>query len=294
MALDLLAYDNRAGHDVTEAESAEFLRIDLHIHSNASDGGLSPVAVVEAARAGGLDVIALADHDTVAGVEAAQAAARGLLHVIPALEVSTSHDGSEIHVLGYFVKVRHPALQQYGERAALTREARMREMIELLGRRGVTVTLDEVLTAGTARPRSLGRPHLARALVQRGIVGSVSEAFDRYIGDDGPAFVPTRLISPAEAIELIHAAGGIAVWAHPRPDQVAEKLPQFIAWGLDGVECYRPRVHPVDAERLADAAHRDQLLVTGGSDWHGEWQGRLGDFAIDRDEVAAFLDAGGI
>lgn len=239
-------------------------------------------------------MIALADHDTVAGVIAAQESARDRLHVISALEMSTSHDGAEVHVLGYYVDVRHAALQQYGERAALTREARMREMIELLARRGVTVTFDDVLTAGTARPRSLGRPHLARALVQRGVVGTVAEAFDRYIGDDGPAFVPTRLISPAEAIELIHAAGGIAVWAHPRQDQVAEQLPQFVAWGLDGVECFRPRVPHMDAERLADLARRHRLITTGGSDWHGEWQGRLGDFAVERDDVADFLDAGGI
>ena len=270
------------------------MKIDLHIHSTASDGSLPPAGVVDAARAGGLHIIALADHDTVAGVAPAQQAAYGFLHVIPALELSTRHDGTELHMLGYFVDLANPALVQYGERASTARALRMREMIERLAEVGVSIQFEEVLAAAGPRPHSLGRPHLARAMAQRGYVTNVSDAFDRYIGDDCPAFVPTRLMSPAEAIELIHAAAGVAVWAHPRADQLAADLHRFVDWGLDGVECYRPRVAHADAERMVALALSSGLLVTGGSDWHGEWQGRLGEFALERDDVNAFLDAGGI
>ena len=270
------------------------MKIDLHIHSNASDGSLPPAKVVEAARAGGLHIIALADHDTVAGVAPAQSAARDFVHVIPAIELSTHHNGAELHVLGYYLDLRNPALLQYSERAGDARARRMHEMIARLDEVGVQIAFDDVLAAAGPRPESLGRPHLARAMLQRGYVSTVSDAFDRYIGDDGPAFVPTRLISPAEAIELVHAADGIAVWAHPRYDQLTAELPRFKEWGLDGVECYRPRVPPADALRAARFATSQGLLVTGGSDWHGEWQGRLGEFAVERDDVSSFLDAGGI
>jgi len=250
--------------------------------------------VVQAARVGGLHIIALADHDTVAGVATAQAAAAGSLHVIPALEVSTHHEGGELHMLGYYVDPLNPALSRFGSRAADRREERMRDMIERLDAVGIHVEYDDVLAAAGPKPGSIGRPHLARALVQRGYVATMSDAFDRYIGDDGPAFVSTRLLTPAAAIELIQAAGGIAVWAHPRSDLLEPMLPALVEQGLDGVECYRPRVGPADADRIADLASRHGLLVTGGSDWHGDWHGPLGSFAVDRDDVAAFLEIGGI
>jgi 3',5'-nucleoside bisphosphate phosphatase len=270
------------------------LRIDLHIHSTASDGSLSPAAVVAAARTGRLDVVAIADHDTVGGVSEAQAAAVGSVHVIPALELSTYHDGSEVHVLGYYVDPGNPTLLQYGTRAGNRRQERMRDMLERLDRVGVHVAYDDVLAAAGPRADSIGRPHLARALVRRGYVTTVSDAFDRFIGDDGPAFVPTRLINPAEAIELIHAAGGVAVWAHPRPDLLEPELPRMRDWGLDGLECFRPRVGPAESDRIVSIAGRYGLFVTGGSDWHGEWHGPLGDFAVERDDIAAFLEIGGI
>jgi 3',5'-nucleoside bisphosphate phosphatase len=114
------------------------------------------------------------------------------------------------------------------------------------------------------------------------------------LADDGPAFVATQLLTPAQAIELIHASGGIAVWAHPRADMLALLLPQLLEQGIDGLECYRPRVLPSDADRIAALATRHDLVVTGGSDWHGDWHGPLGSFAVERDDVAAFLEIGGI
>ncbi|HEX6308113.1 MAG TPA: PHP domain-containing protein [Longimicrobiales bacterium] len=270
------------------------MRIDLHIHSTASDGSLSPAAVVSAARDGGLHVIAVADHDTTRGIAEASAAAAGVVHVVPAVELSTYEAGVELHMLGYYIDPSSPSLVAHGRRASGARESRMHEMLDRLASVGVSVTFGDVLAAAGTRPESIGRPHLARALVQRGHVGSVSEAFDRFIGDQGPAFVPSALITPLEAIEIIHGAGGVAVWAHPRPDVLQTMLPALQAYGLNGVECYRPRVAHAESERIATVAAGAGLFVTGGSDWHGEWQGRLGDFAVERDDVAGFLEAGGI
>lgn len=239
-------------------------------------------------------MIAIADHDTIGGVADARIAAEGSVHVIPALELSTYDAGAEYHVLGYFVDTANATLVAHGARAAGARETRMHDMLERLGALGVDIAFEDVLAAAGPRPESLGRPHLARALHQRGHVATISEAFDRFIGDQGPAFVPTALISPYEAIDIIHAAGGVAVWAHPRADALQTALPALVAHGLDGIECYRPRLTHADTERISGIAASAGLFVTGGSDWHGDWQGRLGDFAIERDDVAAFLEIGGI
>lgn len=270
------------------------MRIDLHLHSTASDGSLSPGALVSAARAGGLHIISLTDHDTATGVQEAQTAARGEIHVIPGIEVSTSFAGSEVHILGYFIDPAHTRLVGYARDAASYRRERMRRMLGRLDAIGVRIGYDDVLAAAGAEPESLGRPHLARALVQRGYVHSHAEAFDRYIGNDAPAFLPAQLLEPGAAIALIHETGGVAVWAHPRADLFDRDLPRIKALGLDGVECFRPRVTPADALRMESAARTAGLLVTGGSDWHGEWHGRLGEYALSRDEVGAFLDRGGI
>lgn len=270
------------------------LRIDLHLHSTASDGALAPDALVHAAAAGGLDVIAITDHDTTGGVAAARAVQFTRVHVIPGIEVSTSLDGNEVHILGYFIDPQHPSVVDYSRRAASWRRERMRQMIRLLDGIGVRIAYDDVLAVAGVSAESLGRPHLARALLERGYVQSHAEAFDRYIGNDAPAFLPAQLLDPAGAIALIHEAGGVAVWAHPRPDRFEPDLPRLVEVGLEGVECFRPRVAPSDALRMERVARDAGLLVTGGSDWHGEWHGPLGDYAVTRDEVGAFLDRGGI
>lgn len=224
----------------------------------------------------------------------AQLAAHGELHVIPALELSTYEAGAEYHVLGYYVDPENPRLVAHGTRASSAREIRMRGMIERLAGIGILLDFEHVLTAAGTKPESIGRPHLARALLERGHVSTVAEAFDRFIGDQGPAFVPTALITPREAIDIIHEAGGVAVWAHPRPDALQTALPALVDQGLDGLECYRPRLNHADTERIAGFAQRAGLFVTGGSDWHGEWHGRLGEFSVERDDIARFLDVGGI
>lgn len=269
------------------------MKIDLHMHSTASDGAFRPGEVVERAIVGGLDVIAIADHDTAAGVPEAMAAAAGRLMVVPALELSARHRERDLHILGYFVDPMNPALVEYGGLARRGREKRIRAMIGRLSDLDVAVDFAAVLEEAGPYAHALARPHLARAMVSAGHVGSIPEAFDRFIGDDGPAYVATDMVDVAGAIDLIHEAGGLAVWAHP-PLPVLGALPEFVAAGLDGLECYRPRVSPTDLNRLLNKARDHGLMPTGGSDWHGEWHGGLGTFHVGRAEVEELLERGGI
>lgn len=255
---------------------------------------LSPGEVVRAARHGRLDVIALTDHDTATGVAEAVDEAGEDLILVPGIEVSSTHTGAELHFLGYFIDPAHPALDAHQQAAIRRRIERMQGMIARLRELGVVVEFDDVVRAAGREARALGRPHLARALVERGYVSTVYDAFDRYLADGGPAYLPTELLTPRQAIDLIHDAGGIAVWAHPPAPVLASEVRRFVAWGLDGLECFRPRNTPQEVQTLLRTARLYDLVVTGGSDWHGEWHGELGGFAVARDQIADFLDRGGI
>lgn len=269
------------------------MRLDLHIHSTASDGAFPPREVVERARAAGLDVIAIADHDTAAGVPEAVLAGGDDVVVIPAIELSARHRDRDLHILGYFVDPAAPALIAYATRARRAREERIKAMIRLLENEGISLEFAAVLEEAGPDAHALARPHLARAMLTAGHVRSITEAFDRYIGDDGPAFVATDMLDVAGAIALIHEARGLAVWAHP-PLPVLGALGEFVEAGLDGLECHRPRVAAPDLSRLLNKARQYGLLVTGGSDWHGDWHGPLGTFHLGRAEVEAFLNRGGL
>lgn len=268
--------------------------LDLHIHSTASDGAIDPAEIVEAALGARLDVIALTDHDTVRGVPPALDAARGRsIEVVPALEVSTTLGDTELHILGYFVDPWDEELLAHTAEAFRRREDRMRGMVDRLRDQGIDLSFESV-TAKASDKGSLGRPHLAHAMVEAGHVESVPQAFDLYIGNDHPAYLPTRLLEPGEAIQLIQRAGGVSVWAHPRVDRLPELLPTLVEAGLDGLEVYRPRTPGYRVVQLEEAARRTGLLVSGGSDWHGPEHGLLGDFRIGSTEVSALLAAGGM
>ncbi len=279
------------------------MRIDLHVHSSASDGSLAPDALVRAASAGNLDIIALTDHDTAAGVTQARIAAKQLAAVsragtapivIPGIEVSSTHAGAELHFLGYFIDHNDPVLRDFANAATERRRQRMVGMLGRLAEIGIEIGYDDVVEAAGSEAVTLGRPHLARALVDRGYVQTVTEAFDRYLADGGAAFLPTELLTPREAIDLIHAAGGISVWAHPPWEVLEIELDNFVDWGLQGLECYRPRNTGIATRRLLEAAEAYDLLTTGGSDWHGEWHGPLGSFSLGRAQAEAFLIEGGL
>lgn len=250
--------------------------------------------MVWAARAGGLDVIAITDHDTCAGVPEAMAALPHSMHVIPGIELSTTLDGLEIHVLGYFIDPENAELRAHGLHAIEARRARVKRILEMLREYNIDISFDDVLAATEGSTSILGRPHVARAMHRKGYVQTPAEAFDRFLGDAGPCFLPTELLHPKAAIELIKHAGGVALWAHPRADALDKYLGDMAQWGMSGLECFRPRASPSDIESIQGLAARHNMLLSGGSDWHGSWHGRLGDFYINSDDVSSLLERGGL
>ena len=271
------------------------MRVDLHIHTTASDGSLSPEAVVRGAADGALDVIAVSDHDTTVGAPAAVEAATGTsVRVIPAVELSTSRKGRELHILAYFVDLGSHALRAHEARARTSRLARMEVMVGRLKAAGVQVEMQAVLSAAGGDFGVIGRPHLAAALVDAGHAESIPDAFDRYIGDALPAFEPTALLDPAEGVSLALEAGGLPVWAHPPGDLLDAMLPELIRAGLRGIEIYRPQAQTQSVRRLESVARSAGLFKTGGSDWHNlDRNEPLGVFSVAGEQVAAFLEAGG-
>lgn len=245
--------------------------VDLHMHSTASDGSRSPRDVVEAAKNAGLAAIALTDHDTVGGLAEAQAAGHEFgVRVVNGIELSAVEGEAETHMLGLHLG---DTLVIERELAALRdmRERRGQQIVEKLIALGVQVTFDDVLAQ--AGGGAVGRPHVARALVADGWATDVRDAFDRYLGAGKPAYVAKDQLGMAAAIAIIHAAGGLAVLAHPGPAGTRERLTALAALGLDGVEVRHPGHSPSDTNRLTALALQLGLLMSGGSDWHGAAEG---------------------
>ncbi len=243
--------------------------IDLHLHSTASDGTLPPAKVVAAASAAGLAVIALTDHDTVAGVHEAVLAGEGLgVRVIRGVELSAHEDasGREVHVLGLHV-TRLDALERELTDLRQKRTERARLIVDRLSEIGVAISLDKVLEQSNGG--AVGRPHIARALIQSGAVADQHEAFDRYLGQGRAAFVPKSLFLIEDAIRIIHEAGGIAIWAHPSRTAKRERVERLVAQGLDGLEVRHPSHSPDVAAGLEALCDFLGLVPSGGSDWHG-------------------------
>ncbi|HEV2359553.1 MAG TPA: PHP domain-containing protein [bacterium] len=247
------------------------MRIDLHTHSTASDGLLAPARLVIAAREHGVGTLALTDHDTTDGVVDAAAEGRRVhVDVIPGVEINTDVDDYEVHVLGYYVDCGRPEFQAFLARMRAGRVDRARAMVDKLAALKVPVAWERVraLAAGA----SVGRPHVARALLEARRVATVQEAFERFLGRSAPAYVPRIGASPEEAVEVIRRAGGVPVLAHPgwaASGPVIERVPRLVAHGLAGVEAYYPD-HTADMiASYLDVARRYRLIVTGGTDFHG-------------------------
>lgn len=244
------------------------MRIDLHTHSTASDGMLEPDALVREAAARGVGLLAISDHDTTDGVDPGlSAAGRAGVEVWPAVELSCDVASGEVHMLGYFIDHRLGWLQSLLGRLRDGRARRAARMVERLAALGAPV--DHQRVQALAGGGSVGRPHVARAMVEAGHVRTVSEAFDRFIGRHGPAYVERVKITPAQAVAVIRAAGGLAVLAHPGWSQQEGLIDDLAGAGLDGVEVYYPDHAPVQVEHLLGLARRHGLLVTGGTDFHG-------------------------
>jgi predicted metal-dependent phosphoesterase TrpH len=267
------------------------MHLDLHLHSTCSDGSLPPREVVAAARRAGLGLVALADHDTVAGVEAARAAAQGAIGIVPAAEFTCELDGAEVHLLGYAFRLDAPDIGAIAGRAAAARRGRMAAMVERLQALGVAIAVEDVRVEPECA--SIGRMHLARALVRLRVAGSVTDAFTRFIGGHAPCFVPSRGPPVADVIAAVNAAGGCAVWAHPSLED-ARRFGALRACGLAGVEALRPSLDPVSSAALEHAARAEGLFVTGGSDWHGGTRPALGSWFVTERHVAAFLERVGL
>lgn len=245
--------------------------IDLHMHSTASDGGLPPEDVVSKASSAGLAAIALTDHDTLAGVPAAVAAGERLgIRVIAGCEFSTLAPWGEMHVLGYFLPLDSSTVEDFLVKCREDRERRGNEIVERLRKLGLKVTREDLMRE--ADGASIGRPHVARALLRIGAVRTIQEAFDRYIGWNRPGFVEKRLPTFKAVADLVHQAGGVVSAAHLRDRATQGFLSDLKAQGLDALETRHPVHDPDQRSRLTDLALSLGLLRTGGSDWHAQDQ----------------------
>jgi len=255
--------------DTTTAPAPAF--VDLQVHSTASDGALAPAAVVQAAAEAGLYAIALTDHDSVEGLpEANEAGARLGVRIVPGVELSTHFEGEELHLLGLHLA------NLDAMRAALTefqgqRVQRAERIVATLNAHGIPVTMEAVLAeAGTG---AVGRPHIARAMLAGGWVREFREAFDKWIGWGRPAYMAKETFDVADAIALVHRAGGLAVWAHPGELATPARIARLAERGLDSVEVLHPSHPPYLVQRLVDYTEKAGLLPSGGSDWHGTQEG---------------------
>jgi 3',5'-nucleoside bisphosphate phosphatase len=266
-----------------EAAAAGPAFVDLHTHSTASDGTLPPQQVIDAAARCGLSAIALTDHDTIDGLGAAREVAdRAGIRLVAGVELSAFEGDHEIHLLALHL-VHLDSLQRHLTELRALRHIRAEQIVEKLNSLGVPVTLDEVLVESNGG--SVGRPHVARALVARGVVQDFRDAFARYLGNNGSAFVPKHRLSIEDAIAIAHEAGGIAIWAHPGDGGRRDRLEPLVAAGIDGVEVRHPSHSPEDVKRLTALTEFFGLVPSGGSDWHGSSDGprKLGTMNVPRE-----------
>ena len=243
------------------------MRIDLHTHTTASDGLLNPEALVQLARDAGVTVLAVADHDTTAGVDAAVAAGKRLeVEVIPAVEINTDVGEAEVHVLGYYIDHAQGWFQEFLAELRDGREHRAAKMVGKLNALGIPIAYARVRAMAEG---AVGRPHVARALIELGAVRNTEEAFQKYIGRGGPAYVERMKVTPEDAVRVILRAGGVAVLAHPGWGVRDDLLPPLVEAGLEGLEAYYPDHTPAMTAHFLALAKRYDLLVTGGTDFHG-------------------------
>ncbi|MBI4330625.1 MAG: PHP domain-containing protein [Chloroflexi bacterium] len=261
--------------------------VDLHLHSNASDGHYSPAELVHLAAKSGLTIIALTDHDSTEGITRAMEAARTIstIKVIPGVEIGTDVPHGEVHLLGYFIDYRSEELNRKLAKLRESRLTRATRMIAKLYNLGVDIEWKRVQElAGSG---SVGRPHIAQAMLEKGYIASFKEAFDRYIGREGPAYVEREKMSPEEAVALVLEAGGLPVLAHPgTAPELTDLLGRLKKAGLLGLEAYYAKSPAPEITRLIQLARNFGLIVTGGSDFHGinaDFEVPLGETPIPRE-----------
>lgn len=264
-------------------------RIDLHTHSRASDGEFPAAEVAERARAAGLGVWALCDHDTVAGLAEARAAADGLgLRLVPGIELSAFLDAKEIHLLGHFIDPAHPSMTEFEDLLAARRRVRMQEIVEKLAPLGVRLRVQDI--EKWSGGKTIGRPHVARAIVETGAVSSVKEAFDRFLGEGKPAYVPRYRLEASDAVALVRGAGGTTTVAHPGVSRLERyELGRLRAAGVDGLEVIHVDHVPSQREKYLRIADDLGFVPTAGSDYHGisvAPDRKLGDVTMPPEDLA--------
>jgi hypothetical protein len=268
-------------------------RVDLHTHTIFSDGLLTPEALVDRAVVRQLAAVAITDHDSVEAMGRAQAAARSRIEVVPGVEISSALDGHDLHILGFYIDPEHSPLRERLAGFQTERRDRARRIVERLSEVGVRIDMDEVLT--TAGPGVVGRPHVAAAMVRAGVVGGIDEAFRRYLGAQGTAFVPRPAFRPQEAIALIHGANGVSVLAHPGASLAEAIVEGLAASGLRGIEVWHPHHSSATTRRYRALAERLSLLETGGSDFHGQPQGSdLGEVVVPYGALLRLKQSAGV
>ena len=263
--------------------------IDLHLHTTASDGRLSPALLVSRAAAATLTTISVTDHDTVAGLRDVRAAAnRAGIRLVNGIEITAVHAARDVHVLGYFIDPDDARLAEFLTTQRAIRTERVQAIASKLAQLGAPVDI-EALVAGQRPGTSIGRPMLAHALVARGHVASVQDAFDRYLGAGQPAYIPRVGQSPAKVVRIIHAAGGIASLAHPGVTRQPEIIEPLVAEGLDAIEAYHSDHDAGTTAFMLELAARLRIMVTGGSDFHGDHDMRrpIGGVTLPADAFAA-------
>jgi predicted metal-dependent phosphoesterase TrpH len=244
-------------------------KIDLHTHSKASDGEFSAAQLAERVAAAGIGVWGLCDHDTVAGIGEAQAAANGRgVRLVPGIELSAFLDAKEIHLLGHFIDPAHPAMRSFEDFLAVRRRIRMEQIVEKLGRLGVKISPSDI--ERHCGGKTIGRPHVAQAIVRAGAAATVKEAFDRFIGEGRPAYVQRYRLEVDEAVRLVRSAGGTTTVAHPGVSKLERHdLVRLRAAGVDGLEVHHADHVPSLREKLLRIAEELDLVPTAGSDYHG-------------------------
>nr|WP_150959719.1 PHP domain-containing protein [Aneurinibacillus sp. XH2] len=265
--------------------------LDLHTHTSASDGTRSPAENVRLAREAGLAGLAVTDHDTVAGIaEAMEEGKRLGVIVVPGVEISTVAKGRDIHVLGYYIDTHCPVFLDRLQQLRQVREKRNEFMLAKLRELGMEISMRELAdlaSKASGEDQTVGRPHIAELLIRKGYVGTMEEAFDKYLGSGGAAYVNPPRIHPKEAIGWIHEAGGTAVLAHPGIYHDDELVEEIIPYGLDGIEAFHSDHSREEENKYERLAARYGLVVTAGSDYHGErrgevFHGPIGNRKVDR------------
>lgn len=270
------------------------MSVDLHAHTTASDGTFNPRRLVKRAVKRGVRVLSITDHDTTSGLsDAMDEAARWSIDIVPGIEINTEFGGTEAHILGYFIDVHNAQLQQRLQAVRDERGLRIKRLVEKLQSLGCDITESDVARYG--KGESLGRPHVAQALVAKKYAAHVRDAFDRWLARDRPAYVPRESLDPKQAIALIKSAGGVPVLAHPIYLSSDALIEELIAAGLGGLEVFYPAHTPAHRQHFADLARAHRIAMSGGSDFHGPQIKRIdvGEIEFSLSDLRAFCEQSG-